>query len=385
MYSKLIDTFEKYYGTKAQYVVLSSGRVNLIGEHIDYHNGNVLPCAIALKNILVGSTSQDYIVRCYSVKGNNEISVNIQESAVFEKGSTAAYIYGVCRSIIDAGYFIKGFRFVIDGDLPIGAGLSSSASFCCGLIELISNVFRLNIDKRDIARIARRAENNYAGVPCGIMDQMAIVFGRQNRLVKIDCRDLSVDYCHMPDSISIVVVNTLIKRQLAKSEYAKRQAECTLLLDEIKRIDGSVTSLRDIDYDLLSAVRDRVDKKVYMRGKYVLDEMKRVERMFEAMNSNRIKDIGDILLEGHIGLRDEYEVSCEELNTIVDESYKFEHIIGSRMTGAGFGGCAIALVEKGFENDYSNFIIERYKARLNKECEVYMVGQPSDGLTSFKL
>ena len=385
MYSKLIDTFEKYYGTKAQYVVLSSGRVNLIGEHIDYHNGNVLPCAIALKNILVGSTSQDYIVRCYSVKGNNEISVNIQESAVFEKGSTAAYIYGVCRSIIDAGYFIKGFRFVIDGDLPIGAGLSSSASFCCGLIELISNIFRLNIERRDIARIAQRAENNYAGVPCGIMDQMAIVFGQSNKLVKIDCRDLSIDYCSMPDSISIVVINTLIKRQLAKSEYANRQTECSLLLNEIKKVNGAVSSLRDVDYELLNAVRDRVDTRVYMRGKYVLDEMKRVERMFEAMNSNRISDIGNILLEGHIGLRDEYEVSCEELNTIVDESYKFEHIIGSRMTGAGFGGCAIALVEKGYEELYSSFIREGYRSRLDRECEVYMVGQPSNGLTSIKI
>jgi len=189
----------------------------------------------------------------------------------------------------------------------------------------------------------------------------------------------------MPDSISIVVINTLIKRQLAKSEYANRQIECSLLLNEIKKVNGAVSSLRDVDYELLNAVRDRVDTKVYMRGKYVLDEMKRVERMFEAMNSNRISDIGNILLEGHIGLRDEYEVSCEELNTIVDESYKFEHIIGSRMTGAGFGGCAIALVEKGYEELYSSFIREGYRSRLNRECEVYMVGQPSNGLTSIKI
>ncbi len=385
MYSKLVVGFERYFGRSPQFFVSSSGRVNLIGEHIDYHNGIVLPCAISLKNYLVGRASENYEVIGYNLKSNKEFRVNIDGPNIYEKGSSNAYIYGVCRSIIDTGYFIKGINFVIDGDLPIGSGLSSSASFCCGLIELISNSYRLGIEGVDIAKIARIAENKYAGVPCGIMDQMAIVFGKKGRLVKIDCGDLSVDYCHMPEDISIVIVNTLIKRQLAKSEYEKRQVESGELLNEIRRLHPEVGSLRDVSMDILYKVKDKVSDTIFKRGKYVLEEIWRVDALSKAMNRDDVEEIGKIMYDGHRGLRYEYEVSCDELDLIVEETYKFKGAIAARMTGAGFGGCAVSLIKNGFENEYSNYIKEKYRQSFNKDCEVYIVGQPSDGLVSLKL
>ncbi len=385
MNSILIDEFGKNFGKKAQYLVLSPGRVNLIGEHIDYHQGKVLPCAISLKNTFAGSIGKDYIVDGYNLNSGRKYSVNIQDSCLFEKGATEIYIYGVCRAIIDSGYFIKGFSFVIGGDLPMGSGLSSSASFSCGLIELISQMYHLNIQKRDIARIARLAENKYAGVPCGIMDQMAIVFGKEKRLVRIDCRSLDVDYCSMPGCISIVVVNTMIKRQLAKSEYEKRQIECAELLKAIENKYSSVKVLRDVNYDMLNSVKGEVSNLAFKRGKYVLDEMKRVDMVFDSMNKGDIESIGRLFYEGHRGLKDEYEVSCEELDLIVEETYKFNGAIASRMTGAGFGGCAISLVKKGYEKEYADFIMKKYYDRFGKKCEVYDVGEPQEGLSSMKL
>ncbi|MCX7959566.1 MAG: galactokinase, partial [Deltaproteobacteria bacterium] len=324
MYSKLIKEYEIRYNQKPQFFVSSSGRVNLIGEHVDYHEGIVLPCAISLKNILVGGTSGNYEAAGYSLTARKDISVNIDGSNIYEKGSSNAYLYGVCRSIIDSGHFIKGINFIIDGDLPIGSGLSSSASFCCCLIELISQVYRLNIERTEIAKIARMAENNYAGVPCGIMDQMAIVYGKEKKLVRIDCRDLSVNYCNMPSGLSIIIVNTMIKRQLAKSEYEKRQVECRELLEEIKKIFPNVKSLRDVSEEMLNRVKDIVPNTIYKRGKYVLEEIKRVDNVFEMMNSGNLAEIGRLFYEGHKGLKDEYEVSCDELNFIVDETYRFE-------------------------------------------------------------
>ncbi|MGB9599400.1 MAG: galactokinase [Myxococcota bacterium] len=385
MYLNLIEEFEKRFNSKAQFLVSSPGRVNLIGEHIDYHEGNVLPCAISLKNIFVGATSNNYEVDCYSLNSDKEVKVNIDGSNVFEKGSTGAYIYGVCRSIIDSGHFIKGINFVIDGDLPIGSGLSSSASFCCGLIELISQLYRLNIERRDIAKIAQRAENNYAGVPCGIMDQMAIVFGKDRKVVKIDCRDFSVNYCNMPDGISIVVVNTMIKRQLAKSEYEKRQIECRELLNAIKKYYVDVRALRDVNMEMLNKVRTEVSDTIFKRGKYVIEEMQRVEAVFQMLNNSNLEGIGRLFLEGHIGLDKEYEVSCDELNLIVEKTYKYKNAVASRMTGAGFGGCAVSLIKSGFEREYSDFIKSEYKKRFDTECEVYIAGQPSDGVVSIKL
>ncbi len=385
MYSRHIKEFEKHFRQKPQFLVLSSGRVNLIGEHVDYHDGIVLPCAIPLKNIIVGAESGNYESTGYSLLSKKEFKVNIEGSNIYEKGSSSAYLYGVCRSVIDYGHFIKGINFIIDGNLPIGSGLSSSASFCCGLIELLSNIYRLHIKPLEIAKIARMAENNYVGVPCGIMDQMAIVFGKEKKLVRIDCRDLIVDYCNMPDGISIVIVNTMIKRQLAKSEYEKRQKECQELLTEIKKLYPEVKSLRDVNKVMLESIVDRVSDVAYRRGRYVLDEISRVDRVFEMMDSNNIREIQRLFYEGHSGLRDDYEVSCDELDFIVDETYKFRGAVAARMTGAGFGGCAVTLIKSGFETEFSNYIKERYLRTFDKTCDVYITGEPADGLVTFKL
>lgn len=385
MYSKVIDEFEGYFGQKAEFLVLSSGRVNLIGEHVDYHEGVVLPCAINLKNVIVGSSSSDYITTCRSLRSNSTFRVDISGSNIFHRGSTEAYIYGVCRSIIDSGYFIRGVNFLIDGNLPIGSGLSSSASFCCGLTELISQIYRLNIGRSDIAKIAKMAENNYAQVPCGIMDQMAIVYGKKGKLVRIDCRDLNVSYCDMIGGISIVIVNTMIKRQLAKSEYEKRQRECQTLLSYLKRTYPQIKSLRDVDEKMLLSVKEQVDETIFRRGKYVIEELKRVERVIEAMQRGDKDEIGRLFYEGHRGLRDEYEVSCKELDYIVDATYKFKGALAARMTGAGFGGCAVTLIKEGLEDEFMGYISEGYRSTFNRDCEVYIAGSPSDGLVSIKL
>ncbi|MCX7944867.1 MAG: galactokinase [Deltaproteobacteria bacterium] len=385
MHSTLIRKYKEIFSKEPQFFVSSSGRVNLIGEHVDYHDGIVLPCAISLKNNFVGGPSEDYEAIGINISNRSEFRADIKGLNIYEKGSSSSYLYGVCRSVIDAGHFIKGINFVVDGDLPIGSGLSSSASFCCGLIELLSQIYKLNLGKMEIAKIARMAENNYVGVPCGIMDQMAIAFGKEKKLVKIDCRDLSVNYCSMPNNISIVIVNTMLKRQLAKSEYENRQRECSLLLSILRRYYPYIKSLRDVNSNMLNTIKNEVDEIIFKRGKYVLDEIQRVEAVFEMMNSNNIKDIGKIFYEGHIGLRDEYEVSCDELDFIVEETYKFEGAIAARMTGAGFGGCAVTLIRNGFEENFSNYIRSRYMSAFKRDCDVYIIGQPVDGLISIRL
>jgi galactokinase len=189
----------------------------------------------------------------------------------------------------------------------------------------------------------------------------------------------------MPDGISIVVVNTMIKRQLAKSEYEKKQIECRELLNTIKKYHPEVKSLRDVNINMLEKVKEEVNNTIYKRGKYVIEEMKRVDAVFEMLNSSNLKEIGYLFREGHRGLTEEYEVSCDELNLIVDSTYQFPNAIASRMTGAGFGGCAIALIKGGFEREYSDFIKSEYKKSFGKECEVYITGHPSDGLVSIRL
>lgn len=381
----IVEDFRRHFGRNAQYLVLSPGRVNLIGEHIDYHKGRVLPCAISLKNYIAGALKKDYVVEGYNIDSQRRYTVDIQNPAPYERGSTELYIYGACRAIIDSGYFIKGFYFIIGGNLPLGSGLSSSASFCCGLVELISQIYHLNIHPKDIATIARVAENKYAYVPCGIMDQMSIVFGRERRLVRIDCRSLEIDYCPMPDVLSMVIVDTMIKRQLARSEYEKRQVECAELLDILKKRYENIDSLRDVSQEMLYSVEGAVSERSLARGKYVVEEMKRVDMAFEAMCRNDIERIRILFYEGHKGLRDEYEVSCEELDVIVEETYRFDGAIASRMTGAGFGGCVISLIKRGFEDEYISYIQEKYMSRFGKMCEVYNIGVPSEGLSSIRL
>ncbi|MDE6040436.1 MAG: galactokinase, partial [Muribaculaceae bacterium] len=355
--NKIDTTFEQRFGGHGN-IYASAGRINLIGEHTDYNGGFVFPGAIdkvIMAEIRPNGTDK---VRVYSIDIDDYAEFGLNEEDA-PAAAWARYIFGVCREIIKRRGTVEGFDAVFAGNVPLGAGLSSSAALESCFAFALNDLFNGNsIDKFELARIGQSTEHNYCGVNCGIMDQFASVFGKKGHLIRLDCRSLEYEYFPFhPEGYSLVLVDSVVKHELADSPYNKRRESCERVA---KRL--GVETLRDATMEMLDAVRSDISAEDYFRAKFVIEEKERVLAVCDALVEGDYDTVGKMMYETHRGLSKDYEVSCEELDFLNDLA-KECGVTGSRIMGGGFGGCTINLVK----NELLPHFIEEAKTRFNEK------------------
>ena len=355
--------FIKHFDGTTGAVYASPGRINLIGEHTDYNGGFVFPGAIDKGIIAEIKPNGTDIVKAYSIDLKDYVEFGLNEEDA-PRASWARYIFGVCREMIKRGVEVKGFNTAFAGDVPLGAGMSSSAALESTYAFALNELFGDNkVDKFELAKVGQATEHNYCGVNCGIMDQFASVFGKKGQLIRLDCRSLEYEYFPFdPQGYRLVLVDSVVKHELASSAYNKRRQSCENVVAALKEIHPEVELLRDADMDMLNEVKDKVSEEDYKRAKYVIEEKERVLAVCDALGKGDYETVGQKMYETHTGLSKEYEVSCEELDFLNDLAFDCG-VTGSRVMGGGFGGCTINLVK---DELYSTFV-ERAKAEFAKK------------------
>lgn len=361
--SRFVEHFDGTTGS----VYASPGRINLIGEHTDYNGGFVFPGAVSQGVIAEIKPNGTRKVRVYSIDLKDYVEFSLDD----ENGPTAThfrFIYGVCREMMKLGVPVEGFNTAFAGDVPLGAGMSSSAALESTYAFAINDLFADNkIDKFTLAKVGQATEHNYIGCNCGIMDQFASVFGKAGSLMRLDCRSLEFKYFPFdPKGYKLVLLNSQVKHELASSAYNDRRKSCENVVAAIKKHHPEVDSLRDATYDMLDEVRPEVSEEDALRAKYVIGEKYRVLEVCVALEEGDYEEVGKKMYETHYGLSKEYEVSCPELDFLNDVAHSCG-VTGSRIMGGGFGGCTINLVS---DDLYDNFIAtakKAYKEKFGKE------------------
>lgn len=361
----------KKFITDDSIVVRSPGRINLIGEHTDYNEGFVMPAAIDKAIYAAVNKRTDAFIQLYSVNYNEEHKVSLNE--IKPTNNWATYILGVVKQLQTRGYIIGGFSMAIDGDVPIGAGLSSSAAVECATVYALNELFSLGIDKMEMARIAQKAEHEFAGVQCGIMDQFASMFGKKNYAMRLDCR--SLEYQYLPfnmQAIKIVLFDTNVKHSLASSAYNERRVQCEKGVDIINTHFSQVKSLRDVTLNMLEKYVLPAEKHIYNRCKYVVQENARLQNACTDLENNDIEAFGKKMFDTHFGLSNLYEVSCKELDFLVEAVKDNPSVLGARMMGGGFGGCTINLVREEAVDELVNKVSLSYQNEMKKDLKAYI-------------
>ncbi len=331
--------FTEVFGAKPEVVAAAPGRVNLIGEHIDYSDGFVLPFAISDTTTVALSRRDDQIIRIASAQKSTEIvETSLDELIPLTGESWARYALGVLWVLkIDTGVDL-----LIDGRVPLGAGLSSSAALECSIATAVNHLFNKGLSLAELARASQKAENDYVGVPCGIMDQSVSLMAKSGSALLLDCRDLSsenIPFLIAPQGLELLIIDTQAHHKLVDGGYAERRASCEKAVSTL-----GITSLRDISVAEYAARQSELDPVTYIRGFHAVTEMKRVLDAVDALKANNFSRLGDLLNQSHRSLRDDYTVSCPELNLAVDTALQ-QGALGARMVGGGFGGSAIALIK----------------------------------------
>lgn len=368
---KIFNDFKNRFNSEP-IVVKSPGRVNLIGEHTDYNNGFVLPAAIDKVIIVALQKSNKPKSSLYSIDLDETAEFNVNEISKNEK-HWANYIIGVVDQLNKHGHKIENFDCMFSGDIPIGAGLSSSAALECGTIYGLNELFKLNIAPIDIVKYGQKAENEFVGVRCGIMDQFINVFGKSGHALKIDC--LTLDYEYEPfdfKDISIVLFNTGVTHTLASSEYNQRRKECETGFAIIQKAYPHITNFREIDNKLLEEIKPLLPEIIYNRCKYVIQENMRLLNGCKALTRNDLKEFGKLMFETHNGLSKDYQVSCKELDFLVEQVKCYPGVYGARMMGGGFGGCTINLIENNHIQEIEKNISSNYFDEFGIKLKTYI-------------
>ncbi len=380
----MINEFSSRFGKSPEHIFFCPGRVNLIGEHIDYNGGKVMPCAISLGTYLAVSKNKDKLLRFHSLNFPETAELHLQESYSKTGSTWFNYPLGVINEILNEGNAISGLDMLFYGDLPIGAGLSSSASIEVLTGFALNQLFGLNISNKDIALMGKKVENKFIGVNSGIMDQFAVAMGKKNNAILLDCDTLEYEY--IPFEIGdyiLAIINSNKQRTLAESKYNERFAECGKALKALKK-ELDVTHLCDIDLKSFEDHRHLINDPVLdKRALHVISENFRVGEAIAALKVNDLISFGKEMYASHQSLKDLYEVSGKELDTIVEFCKTYEDCIGARMTGAGFGGCAIALVKKNKFEDFSSKINAYYKDKIGYKPDVF-ASEIGDGVGELK-
>ena len=359
--------------------VESPGRINLIGEHTDYNEGFVMPTAIDKKIILrFQKNNTENFCRIYSETFHKGFEFHLDKK--FAKGSGwENYILGVVKELQDQGAKLEGFNCIIESRLPVGAGISSSAALECGIASGLNELFGLNLSKIDMVKLSQRAENNFVGSNCGIMDQFSSVMSRKDHVILLDCRSLEAEFIPADfKNCRLLLLNTNVSHNLADSDYNSRREECESAVNIIQKTKPEVRSLRDVDFEILDEFKEQLTGKMYDRCLYVLKENERVLEAAKRLKSGNLKNFGKLMYASHEGLQHNYEVSCKELDFLVDFSQDKEFIYGSRMMGGGFGGCTINLIEEDKIEHYIQDVSKAYNEKFNIELDAISV-LPGEG------
>ncbi len=363
--------FRKRFGEQPL-IVRSPGRVNLIGEHTDYNLGFVLPAAIDKSIYFALAPREDYHYSFRALDMNDVYDGDLRRVDIAPK-SWANYLIGILAQLQKNGHSVKGFNCVFGGDIPIGAGMSSSAAIETGLGFGLNELFNLGIDKLSLVKMAQRSENEFVGVQCGIMDQYANAYGQRDSVIRLDCQTLEAQYYpfDFPD-LSIVLFDTRLSHSLASSEYNQRRMECAEAVRAIKERFPAVSSLRDVTPAMLDEVKSNLDPVLFRRAHFVVEENERVLRACDALVHMDIATFGSLMKATHAGLRDEYQVSCTELDFLVERVEKDPAVYGSRMMGGGFGGCAVNLIDNRELERVTKSVSDAYKKRFQVELKTYV-------------
>ena len=367
------DFFKKTFGNSPQKIVVSPGRINIIGEHIDYNDGYVLPAAIDKVICFAIEKTNSASSTIVAIDLDESFEINVESPIILSETIWTNYFRGVLQQLQNKGLAIGNFNCVFSSTIPIGSGLSSSAALECGFLYGLNEVFQLDIKPVDIALMGQSAEH-WVGINCGIMDQFSSVMGKENQVIKIDCRTLEYEYHNANFSdYSLVLFDSNVKHSLFSSAYNQRRQECEQGLAIISSHFPEVTSFRDCSEAQILSIKDKMTENVFKRSHYAIKEIKRVTLACEALDQGDILTLGQLLFETHDGLSNEYEVSCAELDMIVATLKNEPAVIGSRMMGGGFGGCTINLIKKGEEEAIKTKLTQMYQATFGIELKTYEV------------
>ncbi len=354
-------------------IVRAPGRINLIGEHTDYNGGFVMPAAINYDTVFAIGDAGDGVSEVFSVKYNESFVFDIENPQPVSSPAWANYLLGVLKQVKMKGLEVKPFKCSFGGDVPLGAGLSSSASVECGFAFALNEFNNLGLSKETMVHMAQWAEHNFAGVKCGIMDQFASMMGKKGHVIVLDCRSLEYRYSPLDlPNHDVVLCDTRVKHSLVDSEYNTRRQECEEAVAVLRKHFSKVASLRDVSEEMLQAHKNDLPGKVFDRALYVVQEIKRVQEASEDLKANRLEDFGKKMYETHEGLSKLYQVSCPELDFLVEQAHKHS-VVGARMMGGGFGGCTINIVEKNKTTAFINSVADAYQKQFDLEMHTYVV------------
>ena len=348
------------------------GRVNLIGEHTDYNDGFVMPAALDFSTWVRVSPLKRRKLKIISENFNEEVEIDLDDQNLSARGHWSDYPVGVAVELERAGHHLRGARLQIRGEVPIGSGLSSSAAIeVATACALVANS-ELQVDPRELAVLCQRAENEFVGARVGIMDQFISLFGQEQKALLLDCRSLEFRLLPLPDNVRLIICNTMVKHALASSAYNERRAQCEAGVKHLAKFVPDVAALRDVTIEQLEAHASGLEDVVYRRCRHVITENARVLSAGDALEQGNLDRFGELMAESHRSLRDDYEVSSDELDLMVEIAEKVEGVYGARMTGGGFGGCTVNLVADTHVEEFKERVFREYERRTTLRPEIYV-------------
>jgi galactokinase len=363
--------FEQVYRETPK-IFRAPGRVNLIGEHTDYNDGFVMPAAIDFYTWVAASPRSDAVLQVHSEQFAESVEIPLDRTAGAPRNHWSDYVRGMAAVLQSVGHQLRGANLLIDGRVPLGAGLSSSAALELSVGLALLGVAEIELPRLDLVKLAQQAENKYAGAMCGIMDQFICGFGREHNAIMLDCRSLEFSLVPIPDQVRLVICNSKVKHALASGEYNARRAECATAVQALRAFDPAIRALRDVTLEMLDAHRDRLSDVVYRRARHVVTENQRVIEASAALAKNDLARCGELMFESHESLRDDYEVSCKELDILVESAKGNQGVIGARMTGGGFGGCTVNLVRSEAVEAFQHNIAASYESASGRKPDVFV-------------
>ena len=369
-------TFHGLFGSAPEVVVRAPGRVNLIGEHTDYNDGFVLPAAIDRYVWFAGRRRADRVVHAHSVDFNEAVEFDLDALERDAEHRWSNYLRGVSKFLADSR--LAGADIVFGGDVPREAGLSSSAAVEVAATVFWQRLMGFGLNPVETVKLARKAENDFVGVPCGIMDQFISALGKQDHALFLDCRDLRYRHVPLREDVKIVVCNSGFKRALAQSEYEVRLKQCRQAVAQLGATGLAVKSLREVDWEELEVASDSLGELLLRRARHVVTENQRVLEAVKALERGDVEEFGELMNASHESLRDDYEVSSRELDVLVELAQKQPACLGARMTGAGFGGCTVNLVRQDAAEAFSAAVRKGYRDAIGRDAEIYIC-RASDG------
>ena len=375
MTAKLVEKFQELFGAEGDIrTYFAPGRVNLIGEHTDYNGGHVFPCALTLGTYGIARKREDNKLRFYSVNFERlgVIESSLEDLKPEKEADWTNYPKGVMWAFEERGYKLpNGLDILLYGNIPNGSGLSSSASLEVLTGVILKDMFGFDVSMTDIALIGQFSENNFNGCNCGIMDQFASAMGKKDNAIFLDTNTLQYEYAPVVlEDAKIVIINSKVKHSLVDSAYNDRRNECETALKELQEV-VAVQTLGDLTEEAFEKHKDAIKSEI--RARHAVYENQRTIRAVEALKENRIEEFGKLMNESHRSLRDDYEVSCKEIDILVDLAWETEGVIGSRITGGGFGGCTVSIVKNDAVDGFIKNIGEQYLAKVGHEAEFYVV------------